>query len=242
MEKVAALDIDGTLFRWQLFRELVFELINLGAIDQKSGKILEEKFVSWRALKASWRDYEDEVVNVMLNKIIELSPSIIDLAAQNVIKKSGHKVYNYTSNLIKRLKNDNYYLVAITGSPQEIAEPFASLHGFDTCLGVAWKKDPNTGLYTAEYERSVIGQKDKIFIEFIKSNGFSKSDSYGVGDTMSDYPLLSNVDNPIAFNPDNELLQKAKEHGWDIVVERKNIAYRMKREGEYLNVKDIITF
>ena len=242
MKKIAVFDIDGTLFRWQLFHELVFELININAIDKLTGQSLEEKFISWRALKASWRDYEDQVVDVLMKKIVDISPAVIDLAAQNVIDRSGHKVYGYTSSLIKKLTTEGYFLVAITGSPQQIAEPFANLHGFNECLGVVWKKNPKTGLFTNEYERSVIGNKDKILDEYMDTNGFKLKDSVGVGDTLSDYNLLKKVENPIAFNPDAELLERAKNYKWNIVVERKNIAYKLKNNGSELIVVEIISF
>lgn len=242
MKKIAVFDIDGTLFRWQLFHELVFELININAIDQETGKSLEEKFISWRALKASWRDYEDQVVDILIKKIVSINPAVIDLAAQNVIDRSGHKVYGYTSNLIKKLKNEDYFLIAITGSPQQIAEPFANLHSFNECLGAVWKKNPDTGLFTNEYERSVIGNKDKVLEEYIHTKGFNLKSSVGVGDTISDYNLLNKVEYPIAFNPDVELLQRAKDHKWEIVIERKNIAYKFMNNGSELNVKETISF
>jgi phosphoserine phosphatase len=32
---------------------------------------------------------------------------------------------------------------------------------------------------------------------------------------------------PIAFNPNKELFDHAREHGWNIVVERKNVVYEL---------------
>ena len=50
-------------------------------------------------------------------------------------------------------------------------------------------------------------------------------DSYGIGDTESDASLLELVENPIAFNPNENLKAIAEEKGWRIVVEKKDVIY-----------------
>ncbi len=39
--------------------------------------------------------------------------------------------------------------------------------------------------------------------------------------------MLEFVENPIAFNPEDTLFEKAKEQGWKIVIERKNVTYEL---------------
>ena len=47
--------------------------------------------------------------------------------------------------------------------------------------------------------------------------------------------MLEIVDNPIAFNPDKEFFQVVKDHGWKIVVERKNMVYELApSDGRYI--------
>ncbi|MCY1563069.1 hypothetical protein D9M68_1005530 [compost metagenome] len=42
--------------------------------------------------------------------------------------------------------------------------------------------------------------------------------------------MLSIVDNPIAFNPTYELLEKALENNWKVVIERKNTSYEIIKD------------
>jgi phosphoserine phosphatase len=52
---------------------------------------------------------------------------------------------------------------------------------------------------------------------------------------MGDYAILKHVQNPIVFNPARELFEKSKEHGWKIVVERKNVIYELsKKDDNYI--------
>lgn len=226
-KKLAVFDIDGTLFRWQLFHELVAELGRQQLFPKEVVESIEEKFFEWRALKATWADYEEKVVHAIQTYIVQIPPEKLNECAQIVVNQSGHKVYNYTSNLVNKLKNERYFLLALTGSQQEIAELFARKHGFDECIGSLMKKDGN-GNFTTEYERFVVGNKSKILQEFAMNNDFDLSnDSYGIGDSAGDAEILQNVTNPIVFNPDEGLLKIAQAKGWPVVIERKNIAYTM---------------
>jgi phosphoserine phosphatase len=74
-----------------------------------------------------------------------------------------------------------------------------------------------------------------ILQKFVKKHNLSLDDSYGIGDTASDISLLQAVANPIAFNPNDELLAVAKEHNWPIVIERKNVVYQLRNiDGKYI--------
>jgi phosphoserine phosphatase len=52
--------------------------------------------------------------------------------------------------------------------------------------------------------------------------------SYGIGDTESDVKFLEVVENPIAFNPNENLRKIAEKKGWRIVVEKKDVVYEIK--------------
>ncbi|MBI3631583.1 MAG: hypothetical protein HY219_01820 [Candidatus Staskawiczbacteria bacterium] len=62
----------------------------------------------------------------------------------------------------------------------------------------------------------------------VKKEKLTLKDSVGVGDTESDIPFLSLVQNPICFNPNNKLYAHAKKSKWQVVVERKDVIYFLK--------------
>jgi HAD superfamily hydrolase (TIGR01490 family) len=227
-KKLAVFDIDGTLFRWQLFHELIFELKDQHLLPASAQIELEKAFIDWRGLKTGWHDYEGQVVKAIEDHISDIKPEELELAARKVVARSGHKVYAYTANLAKQLKEKGYYLLAISGSQQEIAELFAKKHGFDACIGMVHERD-KTGKFTGKYERFVIGRKAAIIKDFVSQNNLTLKSSYAIGDSAGDIDMLELVDNPIAFNPASELERAAHEHGWPIIIERKNLAYRLEK-------------
>jgi phosphoserine phosphatase len=159
-------------------------------------------------------------------------------ACDAVIKNESHKVYAYTLNLLRQLKKDDYTLVAITGSQHDIAQPFADKYGFDYCYGEVYAT--LEGKFSGEVE-TIFNRKDEIVRRFMKEHPeHSLKESVGIGDSHWDAKMLSLVDKPIAFNPDEGLLKIAKEKGWPVVIERKNIAYRLEKHGTELVLADTI--
>ena len=232
--KFAVFDIDGTLFRWQLFHELVFELSSMGLFPADVSERLEQAFLEWRGLHATWHEYESEVIHAVQGSITTIKPSQLELAAEHVVAKSGHKVYAYTSKLASDLKAQGFMLIALSGSQQEIVELFAKRHGFDYYIGLLHERTDGDA-YSGNFERFVVDKKGEILREFIEEHGLTLEGSYAIGDSESDAPMLELVEHPIAFNPSSELVVIAQKRHWPIVLERKDMAYRIEwSEGRYI--------
>lgn len=230
-KKFAVFDIDGTLFRWQLFHELVFELGREGCFEPEVTLKLNQAFASWRGQRTSWHEYEHQVISAIEQNVANITTKQLEIAAKIVLDKSGNNVHAYTSNLAKRLKADGYFLLALSGSQQEIAEVFAKKHGFDHCIGLLHKRNTD-GTLESGFDRFVVDKKGVLLKEYVAEARLSYEGSYAIGDSGSDIALLELVENPIAFNPDEKLLEAAQNNGWNIVVERKNIAYTLSKRGE----------
>jgi HAD superfamily hydrolase (TIGR01490 family) len=232
--KFAAFDIDGTLFRWQLFHEFVFALKDAGQFDAKTVKLIDDHFLAWTSRKISFGDYEETVVAALRNCIPKLSPKTLEEASHKVIQSSGHKVYKFTREYITQLKKDGYFILAITASHQEVAQPFAEQYGFDDCIGVLFERKGD--IFTGNFERYVYGRKAELITEYVKTHNLTFDGSVAVGDTEGDAPMLEIVENPLAFNPTHGFLKIATEKGWKVVVERKNVAYTLQEgtHGSYI--------
>ena len=230
--KFAAFDIDGTLFRWQLFHELVFELRQHFSDETRTK--LEDTFSAWGAREGRWRDYEHTVMDAFDTHISHISPEDFDAAVDKVVKQSGKKLYAYTRALAKKLKADGYFLIALSGSHQEAAERFAELYGFDLCVGTTYERVD--GRFTGTMTSEVFSGKGARLKQIADEHNLTFEDSWAVGDSRNDITMLEIVDHPVAFNPAEELYPVAVEHGWPIVLERKNIAYTLEKgkDGTYV--------
>ncbi len=225
-KKLAIFDLDGTLFRWQLYHELVFRLKDKGCFTADVSGELDDAFLAWNSRQSSFNDYERRVIKAFVPHLQEIPTATYDETVQEVVEASGHKVYAYTLKLVQRAKKDGYHLLALSGSQQEIVDQFAALYGFDDCIGSLYNRTKDG--FTGEISRHVPSSKAELITQYAEEHGFDLRDSLAIGDSHSDVGLLELVGDPIAFNPSEELLSVAQSRGWRIVIERKNIAYTLE--------------
>lgn len=225
-QKFAAFDIDGTLFRSGLYREVSYELTKMGKIPEDIANELTLKHRKWRdrVHGSAFEEFERTLVTVFDELTTQIRVCDYDEAVARVLKKKAENVYVYTRNLIKELKDDGYFIIAISGSQVDLVEPFAKKYGFDTWVGQEWERGEE--FFTGKIKKSHTG-KDLILRRLMQEHNLTLKDSVAVGDSNGDTGMLKLVDRPIAFNPTAELYEHAVGHGWTVVIERKNMMYEL---------------
>lgn len=227
MKKFAVFDIDGTLYRWQLFHSLVQELTDLRVIQGYG--LLNDAWHEWRGNRASFEKYEATLMNdVLLKSLPGMKTDVFEAACVAVVESTGHKVHRYTLKLLNDMKAQGYTIIAISGSQQELIGRFCALYDFDVAIGAVYER--NGDVFTGKVSRPTYGHKAEILNSLVKEHNLTWLDSLAIGDTKSDIDVLKLVEKPIAFYPTIELLEEAKNNSWPIVIERKNLAYHLKAE------------
>ncbi len=69
--------------------------------------------------------------------------------------------------------------------------------------------------------------KAAILARAVEKQGLTLEGSVGVGGYRKRYLHARLVKRPIAFNPNRLLYRHAKQQGWEIVVERKDVIYEI---------------
>ena len=230
-KKFAAFDIDGTLFRSGLYREVFYELYKMDVLPNDLTEQTTEKHREWRhRLHGNAFEEFERIMVVGLDSFLpKLRIADYDEAVTRVLNKKAENVYVYTRDLLKKLQQEDYFTVAISGSQQELVEPFARRYGFDMWVGQQWERGDE--YFTGTITKTHTG-KDKIIKKMMDDYRLTLEGSYAVGDSNGDSGMLDVVDHPIAFNPTHELLEKALTRGWKIVVERKNTSYELERNSD----------
>lgn len=235
--KLAVFDIDGTIFRSSLTIELINGLVVHGIFPKKAQKEVEKDYLLWRDRKGSYDQYLNQVVNIYYRYIGGCNVSDVDHVVRKVIAREKDRVYVFTRDLVKKLKKQGYFLLAISGSPEYILSHFARYMRFDAYYGsmIGIKNGKFSG---EEVNRDAIRNKRKVLENFLSVAPFhvDLKQSIAVGDSPSDISILEMVGRPIVFNPDNILARHASKRGWEIVVERKNVIYKVEAH-KFLNAK-----
>jgi HAD superfamily hydrolase (TIGR01490 family) len=227
-QKVAFFDIDGTVFRSSLLVEIVDALILEEVFPPEARDLYYNEYTKWRDRQGSYDAYIGGVIEAFMTYIQGVPYGTFADIGKRVIGVHQKRVYRYTRDLITSLKAEGYYLVAISQSPKTLLDAFCKQYGFDKVYGRIYEIGPQdkfTGHVTDEH---LIENKANIVKRvFERDESLTREGSIAVGDTDGDIPLLESVERAICFNPNAALYTQAKRQGWEIVVERKDVVYKI---------------
>ena len=225
--KLAVFDVDGTIFRSSLMRRLFSYLVNEGIFPKSAREEVEPYLRAWLDRKGSYDAYLRKMVEVFNAHIKGVRQAEVRRVSRIVVAAEKSRVYRFTRDLILKMRKENYFLVAISGSPFEIVRGYNRFLKFNRTYGWVLETDAH-GRYIgkAKYMYSV---SDKKFLikHAVEKYNLTLKGSVAVGDTESDISMFETVDRPIAFNPSSGLYKVAKKKGWEIVVERKDVIYKI---------------
>lgn len=228
MQSVAFFDIDGTVFRSSLLIELVEGLVRDGVFPAEAKDNYREAFILWRNREGNYDDYISAVVETYMANIKGVYYGDLADIGKRIVAIHSKRVYRYTRDLIKELKNKGYYLVAISQSPKTVVDPFCTQYGFDKVYGRIYEIGPQDRFTGAMTDVHLIENKANIVKRVFENNpNLTPVGSISVGDTGGDISLLEAVEQPICFNPNEVLYKHALRMGWKIVVERKDVIYQI---------------
>jgi len=220
-KKFAVFDIDGTVFRSSLYIEVVYELARQELID-----LPDTKYETWaRRTKSGYQTYRNHLVELLESQLPNISVNDFEKVSRKVVERQAEHVYVYTRDLIREFKELNYFMIAISGSQEQLVEKFASYWKFDAFVGQSYHQ--TNGKFSGGITKTHEG-KGQLLQQIIDENNLTNEGSVAVGDTEGDIETLEMVERPIVFNPNRELYRTAVQNGWEIIVERKDMIYKLQ--------------
>lgn len=231
---LAVFDIDGTVFRSSLLVELMEALIDEELISKGARRLYKDAWKKWQARSGSarsgysYRKFIENVIVAYTQYIKGVRRSEVWRVSEKVTNSNKIRLYRFTRDLIKQLRK-THFLLAISHSPYEVVAPFAKALGFDKTYALVYEVDKRVRYTGTVLYKDIIFNKGKVLRRAIVKNKLSLKGSVGVGDTETDVEFLKIVERPIAFNPNMKLYKEAKKRRWEIVVERKDVIYYIKR-------------
>lgn len=124
-------------------------------------------------------------------------------------------IYTEARELIAYHKAAGHKIVIISASAIQLVEPIAQELGIEHV--VATEMEVKDGRFTGNITRYLKGDaKAEAIVELGERFNLDLANSYAYSDSATDIPMLSQVGNPVAVNPDRAMKKHALEHGWDI--------------------------
>jgi len=148
-------------------------------------------------------------------------------------------IYKYSRNQIEYHKKQNHKVFFISGSPDFLVSRMAKKYGATDYRGSIYKVD-SQNKFTGEIVKMWDSEsKQKVLDGLIKEYDVDLENSYAYGDTTGDFSMLKVIGNPVAINPNRDLLLSIKNDEelskkTTIIVERKNVIYKLSPSVEIL--------
>jgi len=224
---VAVFDVDGTIFRSSLLVELVELMVKENILPKSVEKLYQGAHKKWLDREGGYAEYINAMVEAFYEHIKGVHYADFAEVSKQVVEKQGKHTYRYTRDLIKKLRKDGYFLLAISHSPKTILDQFCPRLGFDKTYGMIYEIGPEDRLTGEIVDKHLTLNKAYIVKRAVEKENLTLEGSVGVGDTEGDISFLELVERPTCFNPNANLYRHAKLNGWDVVVERKDVIYEL---------------
>ena len=131
------------------------------------------------------------------------------------IRDSTPAIYAEARELINQHKDAGHDVIIISASARILVEPIARELGVDNV--VATEMEIADGALTGTVTRYLKGAaKAEAITEFASERRYDLGQSFAYSDSATDIPMLEQVGNPVAVNPDRALKKHAIANGWEL--------------------------
>lgn len=227
--KVGIFDVDGTIYRDSLNIDLIDRLRAMGALTG-------ERFAKSDRLRRQWKNREGldayESFAEALVHVIEKERAFscraddVRRVCTDLVDEKGRQVYEFNRELIYALRELEYVLVAVSGSPKPVVDEFVRQFGFHHVRATEY--EIVDGAYTGKILSLPVHDKAAAIREVLEQINAAPEDVIAIGDTTSDYSMLASVRYPVAFNPSRKLKQRIRDEGVGIWTRRPGIVTQRK--------------
>ncbi len=213
--RLAIFDLDNTLIAGDSDHSWGVFLVEKQLVDAELYRVANDKF---------YADYKNGTLDIRAYLQFSLAPltqhTAEELKALHDEFMASHiepLMLPKAEALLRQHQTQGDHLLIITATNGFITRPIAKRLGVSDILAT----DPEIieGRHTGNFVGTPCFQAGKItnLHEWLKSNHHSLEGAYFYSDSINDLPLLEQVDNPIAVDPDERLTAIARERNWKIL-------------------------
>ena len=191
--------------------------------------LYRRRFFRFRDIaRFAWQQARFMAVGENLDHLVEIKDRALGLVAGHSVAELtaiGEEVYDEviagkvwpeTHDLARRHLAAGQRVWLVTATPIEVAEVIARRLGLTGALGTV--AEHVNGLYTGRLVGEPLhgAAKAEAVRALADREGLDLARCSAYSDSANDIPLLSMVGHPVVINPDAQLLEHARERGWEV--------------------------
>lgn len=215
----AAFDVDGTIFKSSLAEKVIDSCITAGVFKAEAFNAAFENKRRWQRSnnEGVYQAYLHRLVGAFVAELAGVEVAQFNAVTADMIAQQSVRKFAFPRKLMDALR-PSHHLMAISGSPNILVQPFLQDIDVQTTFGSTFVVDE--GKFTGEAQ--TVGDKATLLRELVAKGEITQLGSLAMGDTFSDISMLQYADTPIMFNASRTLTNYGIEFGWLRVNEVKD--------------------
>ena len=212
-KRLALFDIDDTLYKGPSTFHFSNFLSDHKIISQESANIIQSgigKFLRGEV------NYTTTVTNLLSNfaaSLKEQPEKSINNLAKSFFNENVDKFNSFTTSLFKLL-SETHDIYLVTSAPSFIAKSVMSCFSYYVKNAYSTTYETINGKFTGNILNQI--DKEKVTLGLIDIYGMPASLAFG--DSIEDIKMFNHVQNPVCFNPKDDLKDYAIRKSWKIVT------------------------
>jgi len=175
----------------------------------------------WDHLRYRLRGSSDEqtsaVLDVAKRVFAEMPERDVERMAPEVLAGILPRIYPQMLDEVHRHQDEGRATFIVSAAGNDLVKALAAVLGMEGGIGTRWAVGAD-GKYTGEMDGPFVYGEGKVeaMRRFAERHEIDMESSYAYSDSVSDLPMLRSVGHAVVVNPDAELLEIAREEGWQV--------------------------
>jgi HAD superfamily hydrolase (TIGR01490 family) len=193
-------------------------------VASQRGFVSRRQLASWGRdhLRYRLRGSSDEQTNAVLDVAKEVFAEIperdVERMAPAVLAGILPRIYPQMLDEVHRHQDDGRATFIVSAAGNDLVKALAAVLGMEGGIGTRWGIGPD-GKYTGEMDGPFVYGEGKVeaMRQFADRHEIDMSESWAYSDSASDLPMLRAVGHAVVVNPDADLLEIARQEGWQVM-------------------------
>jgi phosphoserine phosphatase len=128
------------------------------------------------------------------------------------------RIYSPMLDEVHRHQDEGRATFIVSAAGNDLVKALAAVLGMEGGIGTSWAVG-SEGKYTGEMDGPFVYGKGKVeaMRRFAAGHDIDMDSSFAYSDSVSDLPMLRSVGHAVVVNPDADLLEIARQEGWQVM-------------------------
>ena len=158
------------------------------------------------------------VLDVAKQVFAEIRERDVERMAPEVLAGILPRIYPQMLDEVHRHQDEGRATFIVSAAGNDLVRALAAVLGMEGGIGTRWEVGSD-GRFTGEMNGPFVYGKGKVeaMRRFAAEHEIEMEESWAYSDSVSDLPMLRSVGHAVVVNPDADLLEIARQEGWQVM-------------------------